>query len=296
MSGTSHDVMSRAVNWVFLGDSITEGVGSTRATYVTELVARLRAASAERAVHDIRLREVDPNQFNPFIRVNVAGYLTHDTRTTLPALWIWNLAAEGRTIEADRKWLPFLENLRPERVFIHRGSLESILRPACWHSGQWPFWVPRSWRGLASMDPRCYFSATPMRKLKQSVVDSAKQLARMRLLRSGMPTPLLDHEQIVEHYNDLMSALGALPTAVTMLGLLPPDQTTFPGSGAHFIALNERLRRVATAHGADFLDWHVRFAAGGGGLYYRDGFHPDPAGTARLAEILHTRLLEQGAA
>ena len=296
MSGTSRDAMNRAVNWVFLGDSLTEGVGSRRATYVTELVARLRASSTGRAVHDIRLREVDPDQFNPYIRVNVAGYLTQDARTALPALWVWNLASEGVTIEADRKWVPFLANLRPERVFIHRGSLESILRPACWHSGRWPFWVPRSWRGLASMDPRCYFSTTPLRKLKQSVIDRAKQRARLRLLASSTPKPLLDHEQIAQHYNDLMCALRALPTAVTMLGLLPPDQGTFPGSGAHFLALNERLRAIAAAHGVDFLDWHVPFDSGGGGSFYRDGFHPDPRGTARLAEILHTHLRELGAA
>ena len=291
----SRDEMSRAVNWVFLGDSLTEGVGSSRATYVTELVARLRASSTRRAVHDIRLREVDPDRFNPFIRVNVAGYLTQDARTALPALWVWNLGSEGRTIEADRKWLPFLENLRPERVFIHRGSLESILRPACWHSGQWPFWVPRSWRGLASMDPRCYFSTTPVRKLKQSLIDSAKQRARLRLLRGGAK-PLLDHERILQHYDELMQALHALPSAVTVLGLLPPDERTFPGSAAQFIALNERLRILAASHGADFLDWRVPFTSDQGGSFYRDGFHPDPVGTGRLAEILHARLIDQGAA
>ncbi len=86
MSGMLRDDMNRAANWVFLGDSLTEGVGSSRATYVTELVARLRASSSARAVHDIRLREVDPDQFNPFIRVNVAGYLTQDARTGLPGV------------------------------------------------------------------------------------------------------------------------------------------------------------------------------------------------------------------
>jgi lysophospholipase L1-like esterase len=296
MSGMSRDVMTRAVNWVFLGDSLTEGVGSSRATYVTELAARLRASSSERAVHDVRLREVDPDQFNPFIRVNVAGYLTPDARTALPALWVWNLGSEGRTIETDRKWLPFLENLRPERVFIHRGSLESILRPACWHSGQWPFWVPRSWRGLVSMDPRCYFSTTPVRKLKQSVIDAAKQRTRRRLLSHGAPKPLLDHDHILQHYDELVRALRALPAAVTMLGLLPPDERTFPGSGARFIGLNESLRGLAITHGADFLDWRVPFMSGNGGSFYRDGFHPNPSGTVRLAEILHSRLVDQGAA
>jgi lysophospholipase L1-like esterase len=284
---------TRPANWVFLGDSLTEGVGSRRATYVAELAARLRASS-KRAVHDIRLREVDPDQFNPFIRVNLAGYLTGDDRAAAQALWIWNLASEGRTVDTDRKWLPFIENLRPERVFIHRGSLESILRPACWHSGQWPFWVPRSWRGVVSMDPRCYFSDTPLRKLKQTSIDAVKQRARLRLLRGGAPRPLFDQEKILAEYDQLIKALRALPSVVTVLGVLPPEERTFPGSAAHFRSLNTRLRQLAAANDADFLDWHASFAEPG--LFYRDGFHPSLAGSARLAEILHARLVEQGAA
>ena len=200
---------------------------------------------------------------------------------------------EGRTIDTDQKWLPFLENLQPERVFIHRGSLESILRPACFHDGRWPFWVPRSWRGLVSMDPRCYFSDTPLRKLKQSFIDSAKQRARQRLLREGTPKPMFDPDQILAHYDALLKALRVLPARVTMLGLLAPDDRTFPGSAAHFLALNARLRSLAEKNGADYLDWHASFSAGGPS-FYRDGFHPDPAGSARLAEILHGRLVEQG--
>ncbi len=288
--------MNRPVNWVFLGDSLTEGIGSLRATFVTELAGRLRASPSGRAVHDLRLREVDPDQFNPYIRVNLAGYLTQDRRTAAAALWVWNLGSEGRTIETDRKWLPFLENLRPERVFIHRGSLESILRPACWHSGQWPFWVPGSWRGLVSMDPRCYFSETPLRKLKQSFIDSAKQRARLHLIGKGAPKPLVDPEQILTHYDALLKAVRALPASVTVLGLLAPDQRIFPGSGAHFLAVNARLRSLAAANDADFLDWHVPFSSSTAALFYRDGFHPNPAGSARLAEILHARLIEQGAA
>ena len=286
--------MNRVTNWVFLGDSITEGVGSLRATYVSALVDRLRSASSARLVHDMRLRGVEPD-FNRFIRVNLAGYLRPDERPAAPALWIWNLASEASTIESDRKWLPLLENLQPERVFVHRGSLESILRPSCFHDGGWPFWVPRSWRGLASMDPRCYFSETPLRKLKQTFLDSVKQQARHRLLRDGTPRPLLDPNQILEHYDALLKALCALPARVTVLGLLAPDDRTFPGSGAHFRGLNAQLRSAAAANDVEFLDWQEQFNAGGA-AFYRDGFHPNPAGSARLAEILHARLTEQGAA
>ena len=287
--------VKRSTNWVFLGDSITEGVGSLRATYVSELVNRLRAGPRTRAVHDMRLREVEPD-FNRFIRVNLAGFLRRDERADAPALWVWNLASEASTIESDRKWLPLLENLRPERVFIHRGSLESILRPARFHDGRWPFWVPGSWRGLASMDPRCYFSDAPLRKLKQTFIDSAKQRARLRWLREGSPRPLVNHDDILSHYDTLLEAVRSLGAEVSVLGLLPPDEHTFPGSAAHFIRLNSRLQTLASKHGADFVDWQLQFNGGASGAYYRDGFHPSAEGSARLAEILHARLTEQGAA
>jgi lysophospholipase L1-like esterase len=287
-------VSSRPINWVFLGDSLTEGVGSLRATYVTELVNRLRESPA-RAVHEFRLRDVDPG-FNRFIRVNVAGHLREDARSSLPALWVWNLASEGRTIDGDVRWLPLLENLRPERVFIHRGSLESILRPHCRQSGRWPIWVPRSWRGLVAMDPRCYFSDTPLRKLKQSVVDAAKQRTRLHLLREGAPQPLMRHDAIITHYDALLTSLRTIGSAVTMLGLLPPDDRTFPGSGAQFLALNARLQSLAGRYGVEFFDWHVSFNTGEAGSFYRDGFHPSPAGSSRLADILHSWLKERHAA
>src|SRR4029453_13534793 len=139
------------------------------------------------------------------------------------------------------------------------------------------------------MDPRCYFSTTPVRKLKQSVIDAAKQQTRRRLLSHGAPKPLLDHDQILRHYDELLARLRALPAAVTMLGLLPPDERTFPGSGAGFIGLNERLRGLAITHGADFLDWRVPFMSGNGGSFYRDGFHPNPPGTVRPPQIFFSR-------
>lgn len=286
--------IDRAANWVFLGDSITEGVGSLRATYVSELVNRLRTSSPARAVHDMRLREVEAD-FNRFIRVNLAGCLRRDERNAAPALWVWNLASEASTIADDRKWLPLVENLRPERVFIHRGSLESILRPAPFHDDSWPLWVPASWRGLVSMDPRCYFSETPLRKLKQSLIDSAKQRARLRLLRHGPPRPLMNPDDLVSHYDALLHALRPLGSAVTMLGLLPPDGDTFPGSAVHFLALNARLQSLAGKHGADFVDWQLQFGPSEH-RFYRDGFHPSVEGSARLAEILHAHLVQRRAA
>lgn len=274
-------------NWVFLGDSLTEGVGSKRISHVTELVQQLRAGT-DTNVHEFRLRHVD-RAFNQQIDFNVAGLIDVDTDQSSSDLWLWNLACEGQTINSDFAWLPLIAALRPELVVIFRGSLESIIRPAMVADGDWPWWVPRSWRGYAAMDPRCYFSTTWWRKAKQTSVDALKQRARLKLLGVRPGRPLIDVEQFVAYQTELLKRLRALGTRVLVLGLLPVNEARFPGSPEHFQTVNARLKQIAAAQGVEFFDWAMSLS--GGELYYRDGFHPNAAGAAMLAGILRERIM-----
>ena len=273
-------------NWVFLGDSLTEGVGSKRISHVTELVKQLRLPGSAN-VHEFRLRQIDAD-FNRQIQFNVAGLMNVDGDQKPSDLWLWNLACEGQTIESDFDWLPLIAALRPDLVVVFRGSLESIIRPAMIADGDWPWWVPRSWRGYAAMDPRCYFSTTWWRRAKQSWVDALKQRARLKILKLRPGKPLIDVERFASYQTELLKQLRALGTRVLVLGLLPVDEARFPGSPEQFKTVNERLKQVANAEGAEFFDWAA--SLNGGDLFYRDGFHPNAAGAGALARILGERL------
>ena len=273
-------------NWIFLGDSLTEGVGSKRISHVTELVKQLRAGT-DANVHEFRLRQIDAD-INRQIEFNVAGLMNVDADQNRSDLWLWNLASEGQTIESDFGWLPLIAALRPEFVVIFRGSLESIIRPGMLADGDWPWWVPQSWRGYAAMDPRCYFSTTWWRKAKQSSVDALKQRARLKLLNVRPGKPLVDIEQFASYQMELLKRLRALGTRVLVLGLLAVDQTRFPGSTEQFKTVNARLKQIADAEGVEFFDWSASLNEGK--LFYRDGFHPNAAGAAALARSLRERL------
>ncbi len=272
------------MNWVFLGDSLTEGVGSSRISYVSELVTQIRSAKSDVNVHELRLRNVDPRGFDRFVEFNVAGKIDVDGSQNSSDLWFWNFACEGQTIETDIEWLPLIGTLHPELVVIFRGSLESIIRPATL-----PWWVPPSWRGYAAMDPRCYFSTTWWRKAKQQAFDTTKQRIRLKLLsREGKGQPLMDPDGIAGHLTKLLRALN---TRVLVLGLLPVDESRFPGSRAQFASVNAKLREVVSDEGAEFFDWGSNLEQDG--LFYRDGFHPNLAGARALAELLRSRLCQQ---
>jgi len=282
-------------NWVFLGDSLTEGVGSERVSHVTELVKQLRGdldeVGGSPSVHHIRLRSVEPGSFDRFVQFNVAGYMNVDVEARQAgALWIWNLACEGRTIESDFEWLPLIAAIKPELVVIFRGSLESIIRPAMLQDGEWPIWVPRSWRTYASMDPRCYFSSTSWRRLKQTTIDGLKQRARQKLLKSRPGKPLMDLESFAHHYEQLITHLRELNSRVLMLGLLPVGEY-FPDSAAQFERVNKRLQDLAKTYGVDFCDWAAPLRANGfEKLFYRDTFHPNDKGAKELASMLKTHM------
>ena len=281
-------------NWVFLGDSLTEGVGSKRVSHVKELANQLRASNIDANVHELRLRHVDLASFNRDIEFNVAGLMNMEPQRHGSDLWLWNLACEGQTINSDFGWLPLIAALRPELVAIFRGSLESIIRPAMLMDGDWPWWVPSSWRGYAAMDPRCYFSSTWWRKAKQSSIDAMKQRVRLKLLQSRPGVPLIDLDRLAACQTQLIQRLRHLGTRVLVLGLLPVDHARFPGSPEHFQLVNARLRQIAAVEGADFFDWGATLPANGTrqNLFYRDSFHPNQAGAAALAGTLREYLAE----
>ena len=275
-------------NWVFLGDSLTEGVGWKRISYVTELVKQIRA-DKELNVHELRLRHSDSSEFVEF---NLAGKLDLDAEQFGSDLWCWNLACEGQMIETDLAWLPLIRTLRPELVVIFRGSLESIVRPAALHDGAWPWWVPSSWRGYAAMDPRCYFSTTWWRKAKQQAVDAVKQKTRLKLLMQGAGGPLMHVDALSTHVATLLHRLRDLDTRVLLLGLLPVDEARFPGSSAHFESVNSRLNEIAKSEGSEFFDWGsvLKARPTSEPFFYRDGFHPNVTGATALAEIFRSYL------
>jgi GDSL-like Lipase/Acylhydrolase family len=288
----SNQPQTETRNWVFLGDSLTEGIGSQRHSHVTELVSQLRDARSNghgpTEVHLMRMRRVDPGGFDRFINFNMAGFLDPDTKPSSSALWIWNLACEGQTIDTDDFWLPFLRNLRPELIVLFRGSLESIIRPAMLIDNSWPWWVPNSWRGYAVMDPRCYFSSTWWRRAKQETIDRVKQTTRRKLLSERPGLPLMDPSVLIAHYENLLTQLRPLSSQILILGLLPPDSRRFPGSPENFAQVNRQLSALASRFEVEFLDWgqHLLSNRQHDEIFYLDGFHPNPNGNRILASIL----------
>jgi hypothetical protein len=170
--------------------------------------------------------------------------------------------------------------------------LESIIRPAMIQDGDWPHWLPHSWRSYSSLDPRCYFSSTWWRQAKQRSIDRVKQVARQKFLAERSGQPLIDLVTFTARYEQLLSQLRESAKHILVLGLLPVDGTIFPGSSEYFAVVTKRLRELATKFDVNFLDWGAEITSldNYSKLFYRDGFHPNSEGASVLAEIFRRRL------
>lgn len=280
-------ISQRPQNWVFLGDSLTEGVGSSRTSYVQEFAALMRERSPDVKIKEIRLRfdsNVNTDEPKPF---NLLGYQSPGETGGID-IWIWNLASEGTTVEHDKRWLPLLQNLKPERVFLLRGALESIVRPISSISGDFPWWVPKGWRGYASMDPRCYFSTTWWRRWKQVTIDFLKQKIRHLLLQSGATGSLLTETVFERHLEDLCLKIKPLGSEIIGIGLPPVSNNTFPGSQSRFDQINSLILSAMNHYSGVFVDLSNAFGAEGADsdFYYRDGFHQTKKGAIQIARVL----------
>lgn len=286
-----------------MGDSLTEGIGTSRISYVAELLRLIRQKVEEGELpatlraNLIRLRPVDPSSHSRFVVFNQAGFIDKDEKGNGSSLWLWNLACEGKTIDTDKQLVAFLETISPSVIVIFRGSLESIIRPATLHNNNWPMWIPSSWRGYAAMDPRCYFSTTWWRKLKQWGIDALKQKARMQLLAAPDAEPLINIDTLLGIYQDLLTDIKRFKARVIVVGMLPVSATNFPKSDNQFQLLNNSLRTLAKEEGVEFLDWGraLESRTDKDSLYYRDGFHPNAEGARFLAREMFECLFGQAA-
>ena len=274
--------------WVFLGDSLTEGIGTRRVSYVSELAKLLRVEGG-RAVHELRFRMLDLSSSRDLAHFNAAAQLVKDGRAAGSALWLVNLAAEGTLTPSDLDHVALVAALKCSRVFVLRGALESVLRPRQVKAGGWPFWTPRSWRHFAALDPRCFFSATWWRKARQAALDAAKQRLRLRLLAEG-GAPLVPDDEFLRSFEALLRALAPIGARIIVLALPPISGAVFPGSDDVMQRRNASLCALCAARQVEFIDWHAEILRGFPALFCRDGFHPNESGARLMASILQKYL------
>lgn len=270
--------------WVFLGDSLTEGIGSQRVNYVSELMQLLRKRS-NMPIHGLRWRLVNLNDYRDLSSYNSASLIDFDAEKTSSALWLVNLAVESCRVADELARVRKILALAPDRAFLLLGTHEAVARPSASLTGNWPSWLPKSWRHYHAMDPRPYFNSNPWRRAKQKFIDWAKQKARHALLKHGRQ-PLVADEVVFRQFAQLVTRIQSAGVAVTVLEMTPMGEDMYPGTLEIIRRRNEQIRQWCLARQVDFVEWEKALYEDRSTAFFRDQQHVNQDGARLMAKIL----------
>jgi lysophospholipase L1-like esterase len=243
---------------VFLGDSITEGLGVLRSNsnYANLLQAQLNSVLS----HPVEIM----NFGSSAMQVN-------ETR----------VKHEQRILE-----------LQPDLIVIAHGITESIVR----EQKKFLKWLPKRWRRPGWMDPKPYYSTRIGRRILEKMESGLRWRVKVTLIKVFGGRPWMSIEEFRFQTTELVQNILNSSTGTKLVLLTPSDieDKYFPGSLEsmkryrgilHEIYENSKSsNRVFLCDTSQALDkWSD---------YLEDRFHPNELGHRKIADALLSTIQE----
>jgi lysophospholipase L1-like esterase len=209
----------------------------------------------------------------------------------LPGAEVLQLARTTQTVaEIGPDTVARVREFAPDLVVVAFGAAEGFVHPSRFLQRVLDRFAPKSWQGVAGLEPRPYFSGRLWRRLRQRVVSGGKVLVKRTIIAVTGGYRRVPAKEFAERIQELLAALG--PDARTLVvGLWQVDERMFPRSNRQLRRNDEILSAAAREHGAVFVP--------AAGLHCWDDFLADHAhlnerGHRHLAELLraHVRHLD----
>jgi len=242
---------------VFIGDSITEGLGVIRSktNYANLLQAQLKAQVAQ-----------------PVHIVNFGSSAMQ--------------VSESRERHEQR-----ILEMQPDIVVFAHGITEAIPRVQKKHLK----WMPKRWRRPGWMDPRPYYSSRTFRRVMEKVESGARWRAKVALIQMFGGKPWMSLEEFRRHTTEFVHNVlnHNRNTRIILLATSDIEDKYFPGASEsirmyrqvfHEICNNpQSANRVFVCDAARNLHkWND---------YLEDRFHPNGLGHDKIARALLNTIL-----
>lgn len=247
---------------VFLGDSITEGLGVIRSNtnYANLLQAQLKSLLSQ-------------------------------------PVEIMNFGSSAMQVNESRaKYEQRIMELQPDFIVFAHGITESIVR----EQKQYLKWLPRRWRRPGWMDPRPYYSTRKARRLMERLESALRWRVKVTLIKVLGGRPWMSLEDFKQHTTELiLNILNNSPkTKVVLLTPSDIEEKYFPGSVEsmkryrgilHDICENSKdSNRIFLCDTSQTLNkWSD---------YLEDRFHPNELGHSKIAKALLSAIREDSLA
>lgn len=190
---------------------------------------------------------------------------------------VLQLARSTQTVaEVTEADLDRVRAFAPDLVVLSFGAAEAHLHPGRRLQQLVDRFAPASWRGVAGLEPRPYFSHRITRRLRQRVTSALKVAVKRVGIRLTGGYNRLPTDQFEEHLERLLRRLAHGHRTIVVVGLWSVDDAFFPGTNP-LLAANDRViaavvgrhpgvvlvRPAGLDRWADFLHDHAHLADSG---------------------------------
>jgi hypothetical protein len=237
---------------VFLGDSITEGLGviRSRTSYADLLKVKLNSSYSQ-------------------------------------SVQIINFGASAMQVNESReKYEEKILELQPDIIVFAHGNTESVVR----EQRKYQKFIPKRWRRPGWMDPRPYYSTRNVRKWLEKIESGLRWRVKATLIKVFGGKQWMSLTEFKKQTTDFTMTILSHDTKTNIIFLTPGDieEKYFPGSPESMskyrevlqdiYELNKSSNRIFICDSSQYLHkWND---------YFNDRFHPNENGHNRIAEAL----------
>lgn len=246
--------------FVFLGDSITEGLGVNRS------------------------------------RKNYGDLLGNKIQSTYSKkVNIVNFGASAMQINQSReRFENKIIDLAPDFLVIAHGITEAIVRP----QKKYLRYLPKRWRRPGWMDPRPYYSTRLLTRWLQKIESGARWRCKASLIKVFGGETWMSLELFNKNITEFVQVLLNHNSKLNIIFLAPSDieEKYFPFSQESMKCYREELQKIQTqfhytkrVHFCDSSNYLNKWDD-----YQDDRFHPNESGHDKIADALLETIIQNG--
>jgi lysophospholipase L1-like esterase len=195
------------------------------------------------------------------------------------------LARTTQTVdEIGEDELQQLQAFRPALVLVSFGAAEAFVHPSRFLQRILDRCAPKSWRGVAGLEPRPYYSRSLLRRARQKLVSATKVRLKRSIIAVTGGFQRLPAAAFEDHLRALLDEIDPAVPKV-LVGLWPVDEHAFPRSNES-LRRNDDVMRAIAAGRADCVYVCTRDAVRAGEHYLADRAHLNDEGHDRIADLV----------
>lgn len=243
----------KSLKIAILGDSISEGLGSKKYNYATELKKNMEKE----------------------LQVSCE---------------IFNFSYTGKTIKYANEIKEKVKEINPDIIINFFGSVDGMVRPQK-KLPIWSL-IPKRYKENGMLDPRPFYSSNKVRSLFEHIDSFIRFRLKLFLIKTCGTYSIVEVKEFEKEYRLFLDFFNK-DQKMLLVSTVYIDEHFFPGSNANYHKYNVCIKKLANEYGLRFIDLRpLQIKKDWNEIYNKDHFHPNKNGYSWYAKIFANEIID----